>query len=461
VSRRLLGSFLTLTVLVLLVLELPLGLTFANHERDRLTTEIERDAVVLSTFVEDALQEGAPLDEGPLRRYVEQTGARVVVVDGDGIAVLDTDATRAGRSFATRPEIIRALSGRVATGTRRSDTLGTDLLYVAVPVASSGHVFGVVRVTYPTAEIDRRVGRYWWTLGAVALVSVLAATLLGLVLARSVSTPMRRLGRVAAALGDGDLTARVGAVGGPPVVRSVAAVFDDMADRLDDLVAAQDAFVADASHQLRNPLTALRLRLENLHRDVGPDGVEDLTGALDEVARLSRMVDGLLVLARSGAGDAPRPTAPIDVAAVVEECRAAWTPLADEREVRIRTEIGDERRGLATEDRLRQVVDNLLANALDAAPPGSEIVLRVAADDGGLAVHVEDAGPGRSDDERRHAFDRFWRAASATSAQLGGSGLGLAIVKKLVVADGGDVRLQASAAGGVDAVVRFRGAAGG
>jgi signal transduction histidine kinase len=239
------------------------------------------------------------------------------------------------------------------------------------------------------------------------------------------------------------------------VVRSVATVFDDMAGRLDELVAAQDAFVADASHQLRNPLTALRLRLENLRADVGDDSDDDLSGALDEVAHLSRLVDGLLVLARAGA-TAPGPNGPVDLAAAVEDRLAVWSPLADERGVQLVARAGAPARAEATDERVRQVIDNLLANALDAAPAGSEITLAVGTEGDHVVLHVIDAGPGMSDEERARAFDRFWRATTARPGQLGGSGLGLAIVQKLVQADGGDVELAAAPGGGVDAVVRFR-----
>jgi signal transduction histidine kinase len=455
VTSRLLASFLTLTVLVLVVLEVPLGITFADHERDRVTTEIERDAVVLSSFVEDALQDGGPIDRAAIDGYEKSTAARVVVVDTKGIAIVDTEGP-AGRSFATRPEIVAALDGRVATGTRHSATLGHDLLYVAVPVASAGRVFGAVRVTYASNEMDRRVSRYWWTLAGVAAVSIVAVTLLGLVLARSVSKPLRRLERTTLALGRGDLAARVGQVDGPPLVRSLAGVFDDMAARLEDLVTAQDAFIADASHQLRNPLTALRLRLENVRRDVGASGIDDLDGALDEVVRLSRMVDGLLVLARSSRDAAPRPVYAIDIGPVVRAEQATWSALADERGVDLRADVGTGALALATEERVRQVIDNLVANALDAAPAGTSIDLRVDVGSTHVVVHVVDQGTGLSAEERVHAFDRFWQASTTTSRQLGGSGLGLAIVRRLVEADGGDVRLDAAASGGVDAVVRYR-----
>lgn len=455
--RRLLASYLTLTIVVLVVLEVPLGLRFEDHERDQLTTQIERDAVVLGTFVEDALQEGGSVDGRPIIRYTSESGARVVVVDEEGRALIDTDAPSPGeRSFATRPEVIEALDGRVAIGTRHSDTLDSDLLYVAVPVASAGHVYGAVRVTYPTTELDRRVDRYWWTLGGVAAVSLLTAAFVGLALARSVTRPLGRLERAARAIGDGDLTARADTQGGPPVVRSLAGAFDDMASRLEELVDAQDAFVADASHQLRNPLTGLRLRLENLAPDVGPAGADDLLGALDEAARLSRIVDGLLALARVERDGARRPEEAVDVSSLVEERRQAWVALAEERGVTLDAELPSQpERALVTPDRFTQVLDNLLANALDVSVPGSTIMLRTDVDLGWVEVHVVDQGPGLDAADRARAFDRFWRASS-TPGSLGGSGIGLSIVRKLVQADGGDVELVAAPGGGLDAVVRLR-----
>ena len=139
-SRRLVLTYLTLTLFVVLILEVPLAISIADRERERLTTQVERDAVVLGSFAEDALDQGGVLDARPLVSYARRTEGRVVLTDADGVALVDTDrdAEDARRSFATRPELVDALAGRVATGTRRSETLGTRLLYVAVPVASGG-----------------------------------------------------------------------------------------------------------------------------------------------------------------------------------------------------------------------------------------------------------------------------------------------------------------------------------
>ncbi|HVW35107.1 MAG TPA: ATP-binding protein [Acidimicrobiia bacterium] len=467
-TRRLLLSYLALTLFVLVVLEVPLGVIFARRQLSELTTGVERDAVAVASLVEDALEGGTAVDAGGLLpRYAHDTRARVVVVDARGVAVADSAGTGAGTSFANRPEIATALAGRVATGTRHSATVGADLLYVAVPVASGGVVHGAVRITYPTSTVDARVRRSWLTLTAVSAVCLLAAAGLAVGFTRSVSRPLGALQRAATSVGRGQLSARAPTDDGPPEIRTLARAFNDSAARLSDLLAAQDAFVADASHQLRSPLTALRLRLENLEAEVPAGTRADVRAATAEARRLSRTVDGLLALARADRAAGTPPAEVVDPAAVLEERRAAWSALAEERGVDLVVEVTDGSAAgpvRATTDRLVQVIDNLLANALDAAPPGTAVVLRTARDPARrwVEVHVLDRGPGLSDADRARAFDRFWRGAGPNPAgrDLGGSGLGLSIVRRLVTADGGQVDLAARPDGGTDAIVRLTPATG-
>ena len=148
--------------------------------------------------------------------------------------------------------------------------------------------------------------RAWETLGAIAGIVLLIAVVLGVVLARLVRRPLESLASAATALGGGDLSVRSD-VTGPPETRAVAMAFNLMASRLDELVRAQQSFAADAAHELRTPLQALRLRLENLESQVGPQGRRDFEAAYGETLRLSRLVTGLLELAR--AEDAEQPGA--------------------------------------------------------------------------------------------------------------------------------------------------------
>jgi signal transduction histidine kinase len=458
VTRRLLGTYLLLTLVVLLALEVPLAIGYRDRQISQLQSGLERDAFVLASFASDTLAGTAspPADLAVVAsNYNAKADGRVVIVDSSGEVLADSDPAVAGqRNFASRPEIADALSGQIATGSRYSTTLGNGLVYVAVPVSVGNRILGAVRVSYSTDQIDTKVRRYWLLLAGAGLATLAIAAAVGVLLARWVTRPIAALQMAATKIGDGDLTSRADANSGPPEVRALATAFNTTALRLEHLVTAQEQFVADASHQLRTPLTALRLRLEMLELDDEEQSREDIEGARDEVQRMSRLVDGLLALARAERTPTTRPRRAA-LSTVVRERASAWQPLAAERDVAIDAG-GADMRARFDPDHLSQILDNLIANALEVSPPGSTLSIHVDREDSAsgtiVAVHVVDEGPGLSDEERDRAFDRFWRATNEHS-ELGGSGIGLAIVQKLAAADGGRAELRAAPGGGIDAVV--------
>jgi signal transduction histidine kinase len=452
VTRRLLISYLTITAFVLALLVVPLGVTFSSRERDQLIVDLERDATVVAALAEDALENGTGVEQlqGVAERYEDRTGARVVIVDADGIEVADSDPpSDQPRDFSTRPEFETALDGDRAEGGRYSETLDTGLILVAVPVASGGTVHGAVRVGYTTAELDARVRANWLRLGVLSAVVLALVAGVGVLLARGVTRPVRRLNTATQALAAGDLDARVPVESGPPELKALGLSFNEMADRMQLLLVAQRSFVADASHQLRTPLTALRLRLENLGAAVDSRVRADLEAAVSETARLSRLVNGLLLLARhDGVRVACQPT---DAPTLIAGRIAHWAPLAEEQGVVLRFEPPDSAVVvLALPDALTQVLDNLIDNALGATPAGSSVVIECHRRADGAEIHVIDDGPGLSPEDRDRAFDRFWRGPGS---EPGGSGLGLSIVRQLVEQCRGTVELRATPGGGLDATV--------
>ena len=448
-TRRLVFTYLAITLVGLAVLVIPLGQTFASRERDRLLFDIERDATVVASLAEDALEAGVtPALDELLDGYATGDG-RIVVVDNDGLSVYDTDTSQT-RDFSSRPEIIEALDGQRSDGTRPSDTLGYDLMYVAVPVASGGTVHGAVRITYPTSTLDARIAGTWWRLAGLSAVVLATVTAVGWFLARGVTKPVRAVRDAARSLAAGDLNQRAPTDVGAPELRDLAVTFNSTAATLEQLLAAQRSFVADASHQLRTPLTALRLRLENLEPALGPSEHAELIAAIAETDRLARLVDGLLTLARSDAQPGERQL--VDVAAVVEDRLALWAPQAAAKVVTVTT-TGDAR-GLVTAvpGALEQILDNLISNALNASPPGGTITITADHTPSWLTLHVIDQGPGLDAGGRLRAFDRFWRAPGNRAK---GSGLGLAIVAELTAESGGEANLGDGPDGGLDASIRL------
>ncbi|HSP28100.1 MAG TPA: histidine kinase dimerization/phospho-acceptor domain-containing protein, partial [Ilumatobacteraceae bacterium] len=384
-TKRLLLSYLTITLVVLLLLEIPLGVFYAQRERERVAADLEHDANVIATLYEDDLEAGISLDPTPANIYEERTGARVVAVDAAGISQVDTGAA-IERDFSTRPEIASALAGIGTSGTRSSDTLATDLLYVAVPVASGGTVHGALRITLDTSDVTQRIRSFWFALVVVAAVVLFAVAAIGWIIARSVTRPVRELTETASRFASGDLSVRPSVPTGPPEIRELDDSMTTMARRLDAVLTTQRAFVADASHQLRTPLTALRLRLENLQSrlpagdDPNDDGLaldrpldQEVERAIEETNRLTELVTNLLQLARAD----ERPTAAAsDLRRLVRDRADTWTAVADEHGVTLVGPNGGDDAPLmvrAVPGAIEQILDNVLDNAVRVSSVGAVV----------------------------------------------------------------------------------------
>jgi signal transduction histidine kinase len=447
------------TAVVLLVLLIPISGYLVQSEHDRITTALERDAFVLAGRAEPSLATPSAAASTSItelaRRYRDSSvGARVVVVDATGTAIVtsDDDPVAIGSSYSTRPEIKVALSGQIANGTRHSNTLSLELLYVAVPVLSGDRVLGAVRLTYPAQVVTDAANSKVGGLGIVTLTTVLLAGVIGWILARSVTRPLRRLTELTERFAEGDLAERSDERSGAPELRSLSRSFNAMAERLTDALEQQRRFAADASHQLRTPLTALRLRLERareLAEEAPKESAERLTAAVAEADRLETLIEGLLQLSR-GEGTITA-IAMVDVGAIARERVEQWQPLGEERGIAIGYEGPPAAVALGSRSAIEQIVDNYLDNALSVSVARSAIQVRLERDAHSVTVHVLDRGPGLPPADLARAFDRFWRGRADES----GSGLGLSIVAQLAGASGATVRLENREGGGLDAQVRF------
>ncbi|CBG75856.1 putative two-component system sensor [Streptomyces scabiei 87.22] len=452
-TRRLLAGYLGLVLLVLLGLEIPFGLLFVRAETSRLSNGIERDAGMLAELAEERIEEN-DTDELPelAADYAERTGARVVIVDRTGAVLTDSASlTPVGTDLSARPDIATALRNRTTVGTAPDPDSGTETRYVTVPGASGETIRGALRLSHPTDVLAGRVRDICLTLALTGLGVLAVATLIALALARWIIRPVHALERATTQLADGTLTDPPATHLGPPELRRLAASFTHTATRLQHLLASQRAFAAEASHQLKTPLTALRIRLENFEPHLDPAVHDSLDEAIDETERLARMIQGLLSLARlESTATTPETT---DLDAVIADRAATWTAFAAEHRVHIITTGHPAGHVWAIPGAPEQIIDNLLANALRVSPPGTTITLATRPGPEGVELHVIDQGPGMSEAERSRAFDRFWRASDA---HHDGTGLGLPIVEQLTLASGGRITLEAAPRGGLDAVVLLR-----
>jgi two-component system, OmpR family, sensor kinase len=445
---RLLAAFAYVLVLVIVALEVPLVLNVSR----RVDAEVKGQAAAQAQLVA-ASASGRMDDAGDLQRLSEEAaqdlGGRVIVVDEAGQLVADSAELESG-SYADRPEIRTALQdGRVAQGRRFSETLGESFLYTAVPVVEGGAHVGAVRVTQNVEAIDRRIRRDVLGLIGIGVIALVLGLAFAWFLAGTLARPLQRLAAVARRVEAGDLEARAEPEGSTEH-REVAHAFNDMTERLGQVLEAQREFVANASHQLRTPLTGLRLRLEAAALKAGPELGPELEAAEQEVQRLAQLLTALLTLAREG--DRPTARATVSLRAAVEQAEERWAERARSSGHELATTCSSNAVAGASEEDLAIVLDNLVENALNYSP-GSVVTVECGRDGQEVYLAVLDEGPGLEPGEETRIFERFTRGSGGRGAP--GTGLGLALVATLARRWGGTATIANRPEGGARAEVRL------
>jgi signal transduction histidine kinase len=449
-NRRLVVSYILLVAVAITAFTVPVAFVLTGQLRGDVETSVRREAATAALLL------AAP--DTPSRQalarlaaaYEQETPGRLDVLLADRTAAVPLPLP----VDPDDPAFTAALGGREDTRWGEAPALGADGLVLTVPARDAGGaVIGAVRVSYPSAPLNERQVQIWGFRAILAVAVLIAAAILGLLLARRLTRPFRELNRMARRLRDGDLGARA-AESGPTETRTLARTLNNAAETIDTLVQSQRAFIADASHQLRTPLTALRLSLDNIADGATDPFVrEDIDLATAEVVRMNRLVNGLLTLARAEAtvGTPER----VRARDVVDDRFEVWRAVAAERGVRLRANHADGNlEVLVSPGNLEQVLDNVLSNALEVSPSGGAVVVRTSGEGEHVLIEVADEGPGLPRADQLRAFDRFWRGSGTTGPS--GSGLGLAIVKQLVTDDGGTVGLADADGGGLCVRIRLR-----
>lgn len=320
---------------------------------------------------------------------------------------------------------------------------------------------GTTAVALSLADVDETVSE---ARRIQVVVGLLAITVVGVscwAIIRTAFAPIDGMITTAGRIAAGDLTQRTDVGDQDSEVGRLGTALDTMLDRIENAVrdkteseARMRRFVADASHDLRTPLTTVRGYAE-LYRKGATDPESVATGMARieaEATRMSRLVDDLMTLARLDQGRSPA-TAPVDLGHIAGQAVDAVRVVDPERTYDLDTQDGAWVSGDA--DQLRQVLDNLLGNARLHTPSGTTVQVRVEVRDDTVDVDVSDDGPGFSNEDRAHAFDRFWRSTRADQSTVEGSGLGLSIVHSITVAHGGTIELGRATSGGAHFSLRF------
>ena len=453
VRGRLITLFLAPLVALLLVLGGAFGWTSARSIAQEFTSQQVDD---LSYFLVSARQalssESTTILAGELARYSELYGASVGVY------------SRAGTEFLVRGPLPDTVGEQIdlALSGRRSEPVQPVLPWalgpatVVEPVFSDGRVIGAVVVASPLDGPRTAVITQWLLLAAASLILVALCVFVILRLVRWVLQPMLRVDGAMAAIEQGEMGARIDDDTGPPEMQRMIRMFNSMADEIERVIARQQEFALNASHELRNPLGALLLRVEYLATGLDESWEDDVEKTREEGQRMARILDTLLTLARTQRRD--EALAPVDLAVLAHDRAAAWQAVARERGVTVSVHVGEGERaaggrsadwGRVVTDRtaIESALDGVIDNALKFAPRCTPIDIAVSAAGAGYEISVRDRGPGLGEAEIEHATDRFWR--SSRDQNVSGSGLGLAIAHDLLRALGGGVRVTSPDGGGL------------
>jgi len=413
VRRRIIVAILVVTALAEVLFALPLAVTIQRRLADQDRLELTQLAALAANRVAGGRLVLGSVPGPEREQLLGLYDTDEQLIDGRGPARLETPA----------PD---ALTDRVVHS--RED----GFLVVTVPVIEGGTIHGLVRAAEPLSAGASRLRLVWLQLAALAVVALVLSAVVASALGRRLTRPLESLGRDAARIGEGDFTVKAAPTGLPEIDR-VGADLGRTAERVSSLFAREQAFTADASHQLRSPLTGLRLTLEGELAHPRPDHQDAITLALADVERLETTIDDLLNLAR----DTATPRTAVDLGDVLDELGRRWhanfAQVGRRLTVSAGTDVASPTISVAA---LTHVLDVLVDNAHRHGQ--GDVVVSTRAHVGAVSISVTDHGAGVAHPDT--VFDR-------RTSPGGGTGIGLALARRLTEAEGGRLRLRAAGAG--------------
>jgi signal transduction histidine kinase len=445
VRTRVQAVLLLFGILAAAAFAVPLLLFTASDRTQQLVLARSADLDRFASLMDQATRTGDTSQVvAEARRYTQLYGEALVVTDirGRHGPVVQTGGMRADQPGVAQliDAALRNQSARPAAALR---PWSRGHRTFAAPAGTGTQVTGavVLRASVTTAAAD--ITRRWAAVLAGTALVALACTALARVATRWVVSPLRRLDRAVGQLAAG-LPPEQTRASGPPELRQLATGFNRMARTVIAALEQQGRLVADTSHQMRNPMAALRLRVDALHTHLPPSAERTYTGVTTELDRLETLLDDMLALATAEhrAGEltvTDDADARCDAAEVALARHRLWQPVADRAGIRLTTDADGPVPALCTERELAQVADILLDNAIKYAGQGAEITLSCTAEGGWARLTVTDTGSGLTAEELTLATERFWRSARQSGTT--GTGLGLAIAQQLLAGRGGRLEL--------------------
>ena len=461
-SFRLVAWYAGVLTLVFVLLGV-LTFVFLRHylEANLLDNQARRARQIADTLVAHARVSG----DGSLGAAIEdlyspEANDRFIRVSrADGTPVYVSGAPKDARFDPA--QVPAAPPGTRAT--RKIELPGGSLLVAAYDIRAEDGTVYRVEVGTAGAAGEALLARVLAMLAVALPLAVAAAVAGGFVLVRRALLPVERIAHKAELITQYSLSERLPVVRSGDEIERLSVSLNHMISRLEDAIQSSKQFVADASHELRTPLTVMRGELEGLAQDGTLRGEtrEALGSVLEEVERLAKIVENLLALSRLDAGEAPAEWVRLDLARLAADTAEQMNLLAEDKRVTIRCRVSGPVPVEGDRARLKQVVVNLLDNAIKYTPSGGHVSLSVRAEGTDAVLEVTDDGIGMPPEALPHVFKRFYRVDDSRSREQGGAGLGLSIVKSICSAHGAVVQVRSTPGGGSTFSIRQPLAAGG
>lgn len=453
---------LLLTYLVLILSSVGgLSVWAAGHFRDeveeRAEHELEIEAHLVASTLREPLEETREEEERQLniqvfiQQYTIPNNPRITILDETLWVLASSDARFVDVQEENHVEFVAARNRIEQHDTRWDEIAREERLFVAAPILDEhGNLLGFTQLSVPTAPVSLKVRQSMLTVSGVVGTVLILTIMVSLVLARQISRPLEDLIYLSEDLARGELDRRISPAG-PQEIRRLSLAFNRMAGQLRQMLDRQREFAGNAAHELRSPLTALRLRLELLQNEgaSNPELTQHyITQMLSELDYLQRMVDQLLALSILEEGD-QLPREPLDLAPLLYDLTDELNPLIQSAGQKWYVNVPAHLPlVLVNAEQTTIAIRNLLDNARKYNSPGGSVSLQTKIVDGYIEVHVSDTGPGIPDAELPRIFERFYRGSETRLRNQSGSGLGLALARVLVESNGGQIKVESQIGAG-------------
>ena len=460
IQTKLAIVLLSLSLAVIIIAGVFSTITLDNYFRERVLNELKTQSNEVE-FLIRTIHTNDSSAYAMIQEFAHSAGVRVTLIDEHGTVIFESELKREElphlENHLQRPEVQEALASGTGTNLRKSATLNYDMLYFAkkltspFPPESSLHETVFLRLGIPLTQVNELMAAIRSKIIIASSIVLLIVIISSIVVSRKLAVPVQRIDQIAAEIRAGNYEKRIPVLSRDELGK-LAETLNSMIDRLNDditklkkLEHVRSEFLGNVSHELRTPIFSIQGMLETLLNGAVDDkevNRQFLERALNNTQRLNTLLGDLIEISRIESGDMKLSFRYFAIDEFLQLMLSELLPNAKQRNISLVLEPVEHIEVFGDKERLKQVLENLIDNAIKYNKPNGSVTLSASRSNGGVQVSVRDTGVGISEEHLPRIFERFYRVDKERSREAGGTGLGLAIVKHIVEAHGSKVEVQ-------------------